>query len=74
MDRGVWWATVHGTAESDMTDGLTDLHRKADSQPLDHQKSPLIIFEHFPFDLGPVNYVAKPDNNAHCAFRTQLGT
>ena len=20
MDRGVWWATVHGVAESDMTD------------------------------------------------------
>ena len=23
MDRGVWWLTVHGVAESDMTDRLT---------------------------------------------------
>ena len=65
MDRGAWWATVHRIVESDMTDGLTPLHCKADSQPLDHQKSPFVTFEHFPLDLGPVNYVAKCDNNAH---------
>ena len=23
MDRGAWWATVHGIAESDPTDGLS---------------------------------------------------
>ena len=23
MDRGVWWATVHGLAESDMSERLT---------------------------------------------------
>ena len=23
MDRGTWWATVHGVAESDMTELLT---------------------------------------------------
>ena len=22
MDTGAWWATVHGTTESDMTEGL----------------------------------------------------
>ena len=65
MDRGAWWATVHGIAESDMTDGLTPLHCKSDSQPMDHQKSLFVTFEHFPFELGPVNYVAKCDNNAH---------
>ena len=26
MDRGTWWAIVHGVAESDMTEGLTFLH------------------------------------------------
>ena len=23
MDRGAWWATVHGAAELDMTEGLS---------------------------------------------------
>ena len=23
MDRGAWWVTVHGVAELDMTEGLT---------------------------------------------------
>ena len=26
MDRGTWWAIVHGVAESDITEGLTFLH------------------------------------------------
>ena len=25
MDRGVWWATVHGVTESDMIEQLTHL-------------------------------------------------
>ena len=28
MDRGVWWATVHGVTESDMTDQPTLLKNK----------------------------------------------
>ena len=26
MDRGAWWVTVHGVAESDMTEQLTHMH------------------------------------------------
>ena len=33
MDRGVWWATVHGVAESDMTKQLTHRHI-AQARPL----------------------------------------
>ena len=28
MDRGVWWATIHGVAESDMTDHARTIRNK----------------------------------------------
>ena len=31
MDRGAWWATVHGITESDMTEQLTHVHWTKDS-------------------------------------------
>ena len=40
MDRGAWWATVHGVAKSDMIERLTILH----------------IFKCFPYKIKTFKY------------------
>ena len=32
-DRGTWWATIHGVAESDMTEQLTQTHTHTHTHP-----------------------------------------
>ena len=37
MDRGVWWATVHGVTESDMAEPLSTALRYPEEQALKRQ-------------------------------------
>ena len=46
MDRGAWWATVHGVTESDMTNTHTHTHTHTHSFNLKSQASCFFLILH----------------------------
>ena len=55
MDRGAWRATVHGTVESNMTQGLTHTHTHTHTQVKKHLLVRNSILEKKKFNSGENN-------------------
>ena len=77
MNRGAWWATVHGVTESDMTEWMsTHVHNKSIKYiNLKHDEFIIFFSVPFPFKLGYIlfgyvelSYICKYIDISICDF------